>query len=179
MSRVDSLFILFVCAVLASPAGAQVHSIYGSIVGTVTDQSGAVIPGVAVTATNVETNIASSTKTDDQGRYRIERLIAGAYRVRAEQATFKTFVRDGITLSEAATVRVNVALEVGQVTERIEVVEHTPLIETESPQLSSTMTWAERKFLPTRDVSFYSTLGLYPGWAPTARYQSGVRLSAV
>ncbi len=52
MSRVDSLFILFVCAVLASPAGAQVHSIYGSIVGTVTDQSGAVIPGVAVTATN-------------------------------------------------------------------------------------------------------------------------------
>lgn len=157
---------------LTGIASAQTSSIYGTIVGTVSDSSGAVMPTVPVTVTNVNTNISASVTTDNQGFYRAERLVPGTYRVSIEKASFKKFIREAIPVSEGQTVRVNVGLEVGAVTEQIEVTSQVPLIETESPQISSTMSWSERKYLPTRAPDFFSTLGLNPGATTTGYYVS-------
>jgi hypothetical protein len=153
------------CAPLTS---GQSHSIYGSLVGVVTDQSGSVTPRVRVTATNVDANISSTAETDGNGFYRIERLIQGAYRVRVEHANFKTLVRKGLTLKEAETVRVDVSLQVGSANQTVDVVAQTPLVESDSPRISSVFEWSGRKFLPARNTDFFSTPGLFPGAATGA-----------
>gem|GEM_PF-6576922 len=66
-----------------------------------------------LTATNLSTNISNSVVTDGQGNYRIENLIPGTCQISAERASFKKYVRQGITLSIAQAVRVEIALEVG------------------------------------------------------------------
>jgi hypothetical protein len=73
--------------------------------------------------------------------YRLERLIQGTYRIQVEKAGFKTFVSMGVPVSEAQTVRVNPNLEVGAETQKVEVVETLPLLQTESPQSR----WRERQ----------------------------------
>ena len=144
-------------------AFAQTTSIQGSIVGTVTDPVGAVVPGAKVTAMNTGTNISVTGITDADGNYRLERLLSGPYRLMVEHPSFKTFTLDGLTLSSAQTVRIPVRLQLGSLAEKIEVTAPSPLIETESPQVSSVRPWEYRKFLPTRSSDFFSTTALEPG----------------
>src|SRR5579859_1003743 len=146
--------IAFLCCLRAH---AQSSSIYSSIVGTVTDSSGAAVPDASVTATNENTNIGASAKTNGEGFYRLERLIQGTYRIQVEKAGFKTFVSSGVPVSEAQTVRVNPSLEVGAETQRVEVAEAAPLLQTESPQISQTLAFSIRKDLPTVAPSFFNT----------------------
>jgi hypothetical protein len=147
---------------MASLVMAQ-STIYGSMVGVVTDQSGAHMPGVTVTATNLSTNISTSALTDAQGNYRIENLIPGTYQVSAERASFKKYVRQGITLSTAQAIRIEITLEVGEVSETVNITQQTPLIETETPNISAVRSWEQRKYLPTVFPSFYTTLALDAG----------------
>ncbi|MGH9666995.1 MAG: carboxypeptidase-like regulatory domain-containing protein, partial [Bryobacteraceae bacterium] len=142
---------------------AQSSSIYASIVGTVTDSSGAAVPDAAVTVTDEHTNISYSAKTNSQGFYRIDRLIQGTYRVQIAKAGFETFASSGIPLSEAQTVRVDAGLSVGAQTQRVEVVAPVPLLQTESPQISQILPFSVRKELPTVAPSFFNTLTLAPG----------------
>ncbi|MYG01524.1 MAG: carboxypeptidase regulatory-like domain-containing protein, partial [Acidobacteriia bacterium] len=83
-------------ACLAACLLGQVES--ARIIGNVTDQSGAVMPGVAVTITNVDTNLSYQTETNSAGRYESVPLRIGPYRVAAEQAGFRRVLRDGIIL---------------------------------------------------------------------------------
>jgi hypothetical protein len=142
---------------------AQSISIYGSIVGSVTDPSGGAVPGLRVTATNVATGIANSATTTSVGFYRIDGLITGTYKVESEGPGFKKYIKDGIALSSAQTVRVDIGLQVGDVAQTVEVTAEAPLINTESPQISSITGWETRKYLPTSNPSLFSTLGLAPG----------------
>jgi len=142
---------------------AQSSSIYASIVGVVNDPSGAAVPDARVTATNESTNISSSVSTNSEGFYRVERLIQGTYRIQVEKTGFKTFVSTGVPLSEAQVVRVDARLEVGAQTQKIQVMEPLPLLETESPQISQTLPFSVRKDLPTVAPSFFNTLTLSPG----------------
>ncbi|HEY2932098.1 MAG TPA: carboxypeptidase-like regulatory domain-containing protein [Acidobacteriota bacterium] len=161
--RITVLILAVVSSASTLPLIGQSQSIYGAVVGVVIDQSGALVPGVTVTATNVQTNISGSTVTDDQGYYRIENLLPASYRVTAELPGFKRFVRDGVTISTSQTVRVEITLQVGEVSDIVQVTEEVPLIETESPQISSVRSWENRKYLPTSNPSFYSTLALDAG----------------
>lgn len=162
------LLALWLSVSVAPRLEAQSQSIYASIVGSVIDTSGAAVPGATVTATNVGTNISTTATSDAQGFYRIEGLITGTYRVTVELSGFKTFVREGIAPSSAQTVRLDVELHVGEMAESVTVTRQTPLIETDSPQISSTMLWDTRKYLPTRTNNFYTTLALESG-AVTSR----------
>jgi hypothetical protein len=150
---------------VVGPAAARAQTaVYGSIVGVVTDQSGAVLPGLPVTATNVATNITTpAAVTDSRGNYRIENLVPGAYRVVVESPSFKRFVREGVSLSSTQAVRVDVVLELGALNEEVTVRQATPLIDTESGQIAAVRTWDNRKFLPTSNPSFFSTLALDAG----------------
>jgi Carboxypeptidase regulatory-like domain/TonB dependent receptor len=142
---------------------AQSQSIYSSIVGSVADTSGAAIAGVTVKATNINTNVSYPAVADEQGFYRIERLIAGVYTITADHDGFKTFVREGITASAAQAVRVDIRLEVGNTLESVTVTSGSALIETDSPQINSVKSWDLRKYLPTSSNNLYTTLALDAG----------------
>ena len=100
------------------------------IVGSVTDTTGAVIPGAAVTFSHIETGIESSTQTNETGSYRSAPLRIGNYIVLIESEGFKAYSGSGITLSIGDVRELNVALEVGAVTEVIEVEAAAPLLQT-------------------------------------------------
>lgn len=113
-------------ACLAACLLGQVES--ARIIGNVTDQSGAVMPGVAVTITNVDTNLSYQTETNSAGRYESVPLRIGPYRVAAEQAGFRRVLRDGIILQIQETAEINLVLEVGVVAEAVSVTADAPLL---------------------------------------------------
>src|SRR5712691_3827383 len=93
----------------------------GNITGAVTDSSGAAVPGVTITITNAATNQGATVTTTSAGDYNAPNLPPGDYRLEFSAAGFKKTVRDNVVLTAASTVRVDGQLEVGQVTDTIEV----------------------------------------------------------
>src|SRR5947209_16870802 len=123
-------FVISVRAVLClAIAGAQ--AVKGSLVGNVTDTSGAVLPGVTVTITEVNTNISYSTTTNESGHYIFSNLKDGTYRVTAELAGFRRTVRDAVIVDVNTTQRVDLKMEVGALEESLTVVGQSPLLQTD------------------------------------------------
>ena len=100
------------------------------ISGAVRDSSGAVLPGVEITATQTETGVARMTLTNETGAYVLSNLAVGPYRLEAALSGFRTFVQTGIVLQVNASPVINLVLEVGQVAEHIEVQADAALVET-------------------------------------------------
>src|SRR5688572_5769354 len=115
------IVLVLTCMILAFMQVGVSQTITGSITGTVSDQSGAVVPNVKVTATNVATNISNSTATNDSGIYNLTFLPVGEYRVNTEASGFKAVALGPFRLEVNQTARVDVQLQVGQTTETIEV----------------------------------------------------------
>src|SRR5262245_36885835 len=111
MKRVCLSLVLF--AAMVAAAGAQ--DFRGAITGRVTDESGGALPGVTVTATNVATNVASSTTTGGVGDYNILYLTPGTYSVSAELSGFKKLVREGIQVRIGDRVGLDLKMEIGRV----------------------------------------------------------------
>ena len=99
-------------SLVGGSAWAQSSAINGTIEGSIADGTGAVLPGVAVTVTNVETGVSRSLVTDGLGHYRALTLPLGSYSVRAELAGFKAVERVGLSLSAGQTAVVDVTMEV-------------------------------------------------------------------
>ena len=105
---------LFSCATVFGQATAQIS-------GTVRDQSGAVLPGVEVTATQTQTGISRNVVSNETGSYVLTNLAIGPYKLEAALPGFRTFVQSGIVLQINANPVINPVMEVGQVTESVEV----------------------------------------------------------
>jgi len=103
------------------------------ISGTVRDSSGAVLPGVDVTATQTDTNFVRSTVTDAGGTYVLSNLPTGPYRLQATLSGFRTFQRTGIVLQVNANPEIAIEMAIGQLAETVSVEAATPLVETRSP----------------------------------------------
>ena len=103
----------------ASPLNAQ--SFYGSILGTVTDTSGAVVPDATVRVTNIGTNEVQTVQSDSGGKYIIANLVPTTYQVEVTKASFKRFLSDQVTVGVGAFVRVDAVLVVGAVSETVKV----------------------------------------------------------
>ena len=129
--------LLLLLALVAGPTSlaAQTQS---RLNGTVTDTSGAVIPGAPVTATNVETGVAQTAETNESGGFIFPYLTPGSYSLKVEYAGFKTYSQSGITIETGATRSVTIALEVGEVTEVVTVEADVPLLESST---SSVTVW--------------------------------------
>src|SRR3990172_5045274 len=104
----------------------------GAILGTVKDQSEAVLPGAAVTIRNVETGNVRRIVTGARGEYQVPNLAVGNYEVQVELAGFQTSVRQGVTLTLGREAVVDFTLQVGNVAERVTVTGEAPRIETTS-----------------------------------------------
>ena len=105
----------------------------GEIKGTVSDASGAVVAGVTVTITNVQTGVATVITTNSAGIYDAPSIPVGQYRMTFSKTGFRDFVRDGITL-QIQTLGVDATLQVGKATEQVVVTGEPPLVETETSE---------------------------------------------
>jgi hypothetical protein len=153
--------LLVALAALPPPAAAQVTS--ATLVGTVSDQSGGGLPGVAVTARNAETGFTRTVTTGEAGAYRLEFLPTGAYQVEAALAGFKTEIKSGIVLAVNDSVRIDVTLQVGSLSETVTVSTERPLVNTVTADISKTVDAAAIQSLPIVDRNVYSLLDLTPG----------------
>ena len=107
------------------------QGITGSITGTVTDPSGAVVGGATVTVRNVDTNVARAVTSSDAGTYTVTQLPPGHYAVKVDKSGFKTFQQSGITLAIDQVAQINAQLIVGSEAQNIEVTSTGPVIQTE------------------------------------------------
>ncbi len=138
--------VCFMALVLSSMVLAQERT--GNLVGTVKDQSGGVLPGVSVSATNKETNRSLSTKTDGAGTYAIREVGPGRYVVKFELAGFSNSVVQDVLVLIGKTLDVNVSLQIGAVEQVIEVSGSATLIDTTSTQVAHNVTAEEFDRMP-------------------------------
>lgn len=111
----------------------------GTITGKVTDPSGAVAPGTEVTATNTATGVVTQTTTNEVGLYTLSNIPIGKYEIKFALAGFKTYARSGIELTIAQTVRLDVSLETGQISETVTVQADATLLKTDTAMVSTTI----------------------------------------
>jgi hypothetical protein len=138
----------------------------GTILGTVTDPQGAVIPGAKVTVHNVNTGLERTTQTSEDGSYSVPELPIGTYNVTATQSGFQTAVISNVAVDVAAEKRVDFVFRAGQVSEKVEVSgEALPQVETTTDTLGTTFTAAQAKNLPLNGRDFQKMIFLTPGVA--------------
>ena len=111
-----------------------------SIVGTVTDPSGAAVPNAKITITNTDTGIVRPTTTNATGNYAARELAIGRYTVRVELPGFKAYEQTGITLNVNDTVRADAALQVGESRESVTVEANAVQVQADSNEVSQTIT---------------------------------------
>src|SRR5262245_4558148 len=106
---------------VALPLCAFAQTIHAPLGGTVSDSSGALIPGVAITATNLSTGIVTTNVTNEAGAYNFASIQSGTYKVTAELPGFQTQTYNNVTLGVSQQVRLNFTLQVGAVSQTVEV----------------------------------------------------------
>ena len=135
----------------------------GTILGSVKDSTGAIIPGVGITAKNLETGLTRSAVGAEDGSYRFSALPVGAYEVRAEQPGFRTEVRSGLTLTVSQEAVVNFTLQPGAVEQTVVVTEEAPLVNTTSGALGGLVDEQKVAELPLNGRNFMDLTLLQPG----------------
>ena len=146
---------------LTTSARAQTPS--GTILGSVKDAQGAVVPGATVTATNLGTQYSRRTMTDAAGEYALRLLPVGNYMLVVSLPGFKNYSQTGILLEVGRNARVDAAIELGTLDESMTVVGDAPLVETSSASLSRTVGQNEVLNLPLVNRDLYTLLSLTGG----------------
>ena len=159
--EVATLF-LFIWALVISPRGyAQTPT--GTIEGNVTDPSGAVVSGATITLTNVDTNSSKMVKTDSGGRYEIPLVQPGTYSVAVNASGFRSAKQENIQVQVSQTRSANFVLEVGAVTQSVEVSDSTATLDTEVSTVSSIVSSRPISELPLNGRNPFDLAELVPG----------------
>jgi hypothetical protein len=148
---------------LTLPAFVSGQAFTGSLSGLVTDPSGAPIPQVAITVTDVNRNVNISSTTNQDGFYSVSPLPPGTYRVRAEKEGFRQYVLDTLNLSAQQKAGIDIALQVGAVSESVEVTAEAQLLQTNSSELSTVTDNRQIANLPLNGRNVQSLVLLTPG----------------
>lgn len=155
-------FVLALTAILACPfIHAQVTT--GSIRGTVHDSTGAVVPGATITITDTGKGTSSVVKTDGEGEYNVQFLIPGTYNVSVEQTGFKRSVSSNVVIDIDQKARIDFALELGTISETVQVNTAPPLIRLDSSELGEVVGKTQVQNLPLNGRNFASLVYLVPG----------------
>jgi len=150
--------------VLISIACLDLHaqSTYGSISGTITDSSGAAVPGANVTLTNLSTSEKRTQASGDEGHFTFVNLFQGNYRIDVEKQGFKHFARPSVVVQVQQDTHIDAALTVGQVTETIEVTAETPLFQTETSSLGQVVEQRKADELPLNGRNIFNLITVSP-----------------
>ena len=155
------LSVLLGIGVAPLPARAQVAQ--AELRGSVLDQSGAALPGVTVTATEVQTGTARTMVTTETGTYLMAALPVGIYTVRAELLGFTTLVKEGIRLAVGDSAALNFSLRVAAVAETVTVQGESPLVDTKKSELSGSVEQRQVEGLPVNGRDWLGLVSLVPG----------------
>lgn len=150
--------------VLLTAVSLWAQTFRGTILGTVTDPSGAVIAGATVTVKNTGTGLQRTTETSADGSYALPELPIGTYTVTVTLSGFQTFVANGVTVDVATQRRVDAALKTGAVSTKVEVsADELPLVETTSDTLGGVLTSETVADLPVNGRDYTKLIFLNPG----------------
>jgi len=171
--RAGSLAVLSIVLLILSTANLQAQAVKASLVGTVTDSSGAVVPGAEVTITEINTNSTRSISTNASGNYVFSNLNPGVYRIEAKLAGFKTGVVDKVDVLVNTTQRADLQLQPGAVSETVEVTAIAPLMQTDRSDIGRKIEVVQMQGLPmARNRNFQILINLVPGTTPSERPHS-------
>ena len=166
------IFLATVVLTVCLPANAWSQNVYGTIAGTASDASGANAADVTVTLTNLDTGEAHTIKTDSSGNYTFVNILPGRYKVEGEKAGFKKFIRQPITVEIESGLRINISLEVGELTQTVEVTAEAALLQPETSSLGQVVETRAVTDLPLNGrnpLALVSlTAGVVPQGAPSA-----------
>jgi hypothetical protein len=163
IAQAGKFFVIIACVVFLSVPALKAQVDRGVLTGTVKDTSGAVVPGAAVTITNIGTQQTTLRTTDSSGTYVATNLPIGQYTVTFEKSGFKRTVHSNVTVSVNQTTRVDATLEVGQVSQSVQVSAAPPLIQSESSSLGTVETERRILDLPLNGRNFITLAYLGPG----------------
>jgi hypothetical protein len=164
--------------------GATAQTTNATIVGEVKDVSGSTVPGATVIVKNTATGVARHVETSDLGAYRVFLLNPGTYDVTASMRGFQTKVQPGVVLEVAATVKVDFQLEIGEITETVEVTAATTLLQTQEASVGGTVTGNEIARMPVNGRNYTRLILLLTGTSDVGQSQtrgefSGTQLISV
>src|SRR4051812_20113738 len=169
-------YVYLICWLLMAPVAARLQAqvLYGSIVGTVTDPSSAVIANAQIKAVNPATGETRETTTDDAGHFTLSNLIPGSYDIRISAPSFRTYTRTGVAASVNTVSRVDVQLEVGGTNQEVTVAANAAMLQTDKSDLHTDLTTQEVSNLPLPAYRNYQSLySLVPGATPP-QFQNSV-----
>src|SRR5216684_7552586 len=155
--------VLCCLAFLLCTSTASGQAVYGSIIGTVTDPQGNAVAGAKVTVTSVTKNTSEETTTNDSGNFSVIHLIPDTYRVKIEGAGFKAYNVASVLVQVDTTVRVDGQLQVGEVTQTVEVTGEVPQLKTDRADVSLDFNSDYVEKLPLVNRNFQSLLLSAPG----------------
>ncbi len=157
-ARITLMFVLLAAVSLSA------QTFRGTILGTVTDASGAVVSGAKVTVKNTGTGLERSTETSGDGSYSLPELPIGTYTVTVTQSGFQTFIATGVTVDVAAERRVDASLKTGEVSTKVEVsADQLPLVETTTNTLGGVLTAQTVQDMPVNGRDYTKLIYLNPG----------------
>src|SRR5499427_8865001 len=165
MTNRKGLLLAALMALLASVA-ALGQTPTATLSGVVRDASGALVPNVKITARNASTGATRDATTDSEGRYNLTNLGPGQYEVRAERAGFKTAAQSGVILTVGGAAVLDLTIQIGEVSEIVEVKQEEPLIEPTKAELSRVVNERSIESLPIIGRNFVDFAKLSSGVAP-------------
>jgi Carboxypeptidase regulatory-like domain/TonB-dependent Receptor Plug Domain len=152
-----------VAAICCFNLNIQAQSFTGNIVGTIKNPNGEVVPGVEVTITHLQTNRQATAVTNSEGYYASAPLPVGDYRVEAKHVGFRRAVRSGVNLLIQQTAVVDIQMEIGAVSEQVEVTAQAPALETSNSTIGKVVNNRSILELPLNTRNVYSLIFLTPG----------------
>jgi len=158
-------FFVVLCALVAASIELSAQDFRGGITGRISDSSGGRMPGVTVTATNVATNVASTTTTNGDGDYAIPFLNPGTYALSAELSGFKKLVRNNLEVRVGEKLGLDLTLEVGTMSETVSVTAESPMLVTTSGSTGQTISEKTIAMMPLSDGNPFALARLAPGIA--------------
>lgn len=156
--------VLLVLGMMTLPVMAQ--SSYGSVVGTITDSTGAAVPGAAVVLVNAGTSERRSMDTDSSGNFQFVNLVPGTYRVDVEKQGFKRMTRDGVQVAVQTVIRVDSTMQVGDVGQTVEVSGQAPLLQTENASVGQVVEGRVVTEMPLNGRNVMNLIALAAGVVP-------------
>ena len=157
------------CLTLVLCAAGFAQVLYGSLVGSVTDQNGATVPDATITITNTGTRQQLEGRVNSDGEYRINNILPGVYDIKVTKQGFATYNQTGLTVSANNIIRADVAMKVGGVNDVVNVAADATVLQTESATVKGEISSKEIQALPIGGYRNYqSLLNLVPGTTPAA-----------
>jgi len=161
--RICRTILLCACTFSVSAVCATAQAVYGSIVGTITDATGGVLPGAKVTVLDLAKGTSQTVQVNSSGGYTVEHLIPDAYQVKIEMAGYKTTLVKEVPVSADSVARIDEKLEVGSESQSVEVIDTTPQLKVDKADISDVIDQNTVKNVPVMNRNFTSLAMMVPG----------------